>query len=163
MQRERLFLTAGKGDMLVWASKDGKFGYAKLSFGKDHELVVKMDKTAGDGHAVDFELVPPPENAELPAVTPEQRAANDRRMVHEDSIRNAYVSMFMTDETARYFAGSTSSTKMPFHGYWSLPEETIGSLPTSWHGCALKSPKEEVWTCSNGFRQKTSATLHWKF
>lgn len=25
-------------------------------------------------------------------------------MVHEDSIRNAYVSMFMTDETARYFA-----------------------------------------------------------
>lgn len=37
--------------------------------------------------------------------------------------------------------GSTSSTKMPFHGYWSLPEETIGSLPTSWHGCALKSPK----------------------
>lgn len=60
MQRERLFLTAGKGDMLVWASKDGKFGYAKLSFGKDHELVVKMDKTAGDGHAVDFELVPPP-------------------------------------------------------------------------------------------------------
>ena len=46
MQRER-FLTAGKGDMLVWASKDGKFGYAKL-FGKDHELVVKMDKTASD-------------------------------------------------------------------------------------------------------------------
>ena len=97
-------LTAGKGDMLVWASKDGKFGYAKLSFGKDHELTVKMDKTVGDGHAVDFELVPPPENAELPTVTPEQRAANDRRMVHEDSIRNAYVSMFMTDETARYFA-----------------------------------------------------------
>ena len=56
----KTFLTAGKGDMLVWASKDGKFGYAKLSFGKDHELVVKMDKTAGDGHAVDFELVLPP-------------------------------------------------------------------------------------------------------
>lgn len=47
----KAFLTAGKGDMLVWASKDGKFGYAKLSFGKDHELVVKMDKTAGGGHA----------------------------------------------------------------------------------------------------------------
>lgn len=96
-------MTAGKGDMLVWASKDGKFGYAKLSFGKDHELVVKMDKTAGGGHAVDLNLCRP-RNAELPAVTPEQRAANDRRMVHEDSIRNAYVSMFMTDETARYFA-----------------------------------------------------------
>lgn len=97
-------LTAGKGDMLVWASKDGQFGYAKLSFGKDHELAVKMDKTAGDGHTADFELVPPPENAELPEVTPEQRAENDLRMAHEDSIRNAYVATFMTDETARYFA-----------------------------------------------------------
>ena len=100
----KTFLTAGKGDMLVWASKDGQFGYAKLSFGKDHALTVKMDKTAGDGHTVDFELVPPPESAELPEVTPEQRAANDRRMLHEDSIRNAYVATFMTDETARYFA-----------------------------------------------------------
>ena len=97
-------LTAGKGDMLVWASKGGQFGYAKLSFGKDHELTVKMDKTAGDGHTVDFELVPPPESAELPEVTPEQRAANDRRMAHEDSIRHAYTATFMTDETARYFA-----------------------------------------------------------
>lgn len=24
-------LTAGKGDMLVWASKDGRFGFSKLS------------------------------------------------------------------------------------------------------------------------------------
>lgn len=30
----KTFLTAGKGDMLVWASKDGKFGYSKLSFEK---------------------------------------------------------------------------------------------------------------------------------
>ena len=100
----KTFLTAGKGDMLVWASKDGQFGYAKLSFGKEHALTVKMDKTAGDGHTVDFELVPPPESAELPEVAPEQRAANDRRMLHEDSIRNAYVATFMADETARYFA-----------------------------------------------------------
>lgn len=159
----KAFLTAGKGDMLVWASKDGKFGYAKLSFGKDHELVVKMDKTAGDGHAVDFELVPPPENAELPAVTPEQRAANDRRMVHEDSIRNAYVSMFMTDETARYFARQ-----------YKLDEDAVSRILVASRGnhrviadfmARLRSEKskEEVWTCSNGFRQKTSATLHWKF
>ena len=33
-KKGRTFLTAGKGDMLVWASKDGKFGYVKASFGK---------------------------------------------------------------------------------------------------------------------------------
>lgn len=103
-EKGKVFLTAGKGDMLVWVSKDGKFGYAKLSFGKESELTVKIDKVAGEAHTVDFDIVPPPESADLPEVTPEQRAENDRRMAREDSIRNAYVSTFMTDETAREFA-----------------------------------------------------------
>jgi len=30
----RCSLAAGKGDMLVWATKDGRFGYHKVSFGK---------------------------------------------------------------------------------------------------------------------------------
>ncbi len=59
-------LTAGKGDMLVWASKDGKFGYAKLSFGKQQELTVCLDKKEGDTFAVDIDIVPPPETANLP-------------------------------------------------------------------------------------------------
>ena len=33
-KKGRTFLTAGKGDMLVWASKGGKFGYVKASFGQ---------------------------------------------------------------------------------------------------------------------------------
>ena len=120
-----------------------------------------MDKTAGDGHAVDFELCRP-ENAELPAVTPEQRAANDRRMVHEDSIRNAYVSMFMTDETARYFARRYKLDEDAVSRILVVPEETIGSLPTSWHGCALKVQRGGL-DLLQRIRQKTSATLHWKF
>ena len=35
--------TAGLGDMLVWASADGRFGYRKCSFGKDRELVLTLD------------------------------------------------------------------------------------------------------------------------
>ncbi len=97
-------LTAGKGDMLIWASKDGKFGYGKLSFGKDAELIVKLDKKAGDKHSVAFDIIPPAEALNLPKVTPEQRAENDRRMALEDSIRNAYVGTFMTDASARKFA-----------------------------------------------------------
>ena len=31
----RTFLTAGMGDMMAWASKNGRFGYSKVSFGKD--------------------------------------------------------------------------------------------------------------------------------
>lgn len=97
-------LTAGKGDMLVWASKDGKFGFAKLSFGKDNELTVKLDKKAGENYSVDFDMVPPVESANIPGVTPEQRTRNDQRLAQEDSIRNAYISTFMSEETARNFA-----------------------------------------------------------
>ncbi len=56
----KTFLTAGKGDMLVWASKDGKFGYSKLSFGKDNALTVKLDKTAGEAYTLDMDIIPPP-------------------------------------------------------------------------------------------------------
>lgn len=100
----KTFLTAGKGDMLVWASKDGKFGYSKVSFGKDESLTVKLDKAAGDAYTVEFDMIPPAEGANMPEVTPEQRAENNRRMAQEDSIRNAYVATFMTDESARSFA-----------------------------------------------------------
>jgi len=97
-------LTAGKGDMLVWASKDGKFGFAKLSFGKDNELTVVLDKVPGDNCIVDFDIVPPSESANLPEVTAEQRALNDRRLAHEDSIRNAYISTFISEDSARRLA-----------------------------------------------------------
>ena len=97
-------LTAGKGDMLVWASKDGHFGFSKLSFGKQAELTVTLDKEAGDSFTVDIDIVPPAESANLPDVTPEQRAENDRRLAVEDSIRNAYVGKFISEEAARNFA-----------------------------------------------------------
>lgn len=97
-------LSAGKGDMLVWASKDGKFGYGKLSFGKDAELVVKLDKDPGTTYSVELDIIPPAEGFNMPEVTPEQRAENTRRMAVEDSIRNAYVATFMTEASAREFA-----------------------------------------------------------
>lgn len=97
-------LTAGKGDMLVWASKDGMFGYSKLSFGKDGELTIALDKKEGEAYTLPLDIVPPAEGANLPEVTPEQRAENDRRMAQEDSIRNAYVATFMTATQAGQFA-----------------------------------------------------------
>ena len=94
-------LTAGKGDMLVWVSKDGKFGYGKLSFGKDDKLVLALDKEEGETYAFDLDIVPPAEGANLPEVTPEQRKENDLRLAKEDSIRNAYVATMLTEERAK--------------------------------------------------------------
>ena len=90
----RTFLTAGMGDMMAWASKNGRYGYSKVSFGKDTEVTI----TISDQHTFDPQsmmIVPPPETVNIPDVTPEQRAENDRRFAREDSIRKAYMATFV--------------------------------------------------------------------
>lgn len=88
------WLTAGKGDMLVYASKEAKFGFAEMPFGKTEEVIVKLDKCYGSDIMVEYDITPPAENAKMPEVTPEMRAENDRRFAYEDSIRNAYIATF---------------------------------------------------------------------
>ena len=97
-------LSAGLGDMLVYAAAGGKYGFKKVSFGKDKQLAVVLDHREGDGYALPVDIVPPPEKVKLPEVTPEQRAENTRRMEKEDSIRNAYVATFPTEAQAKDFA-----------------------------------------------------------
>ncbi|MBP3246568.1 MAG: transglutaminase domain-containing protein [Prevotella sp.] len=82
-------LTAGKGDMLLWVSKGGLVATRKVSFGKDKQVkIVLNSKELPD--LVDLDIVPPPVSGQLPVVTAEQRAENNRRSAYEDSIRHAY-------------------------------------------------------------------------
>nr|WP_308571491.1 transglutaminase-like domain-containing protein [uncultured Prevotella sp.] len=101
------FLTAGKGDMLVWASKDGMYNYAKASFGKDRTVNIVLSRNGQkDLQQTAFpedslNIVPPPEHALIPEVTPEMDLANKKRTAREDSIRNAYTSTFLNENEAR--------------------------------------------------------------
>ena len=97
----RTFLTAGLGDMLAWASKDGKYGYAKVRFGAEEEVtIVISDKPAKDSE--DIDIVPPAGHDNLPEVTPEQKAENERRFAQEDSLRHAYESTFAPKGSNRF-------------------------------------------------------------
>lgn len=117
----RTFLSAGMGDMLVWVSKEGRYGFSKLSFGKDKAIEITLDKTPGDHFAQTLDIIPPVERHNAPEVTPEQRAENDARFAEEDSIRNAYVATFPTEETARRFAAETGLDE----------EKTVGFITAS--------------------------------
>ena len=98
--RGRTFLTAGVGDMMVWASKNGAYGFAKASFGKDKNITIRLTRSARTDaknmvDALDStNIVPPVESAKLPEVSPEQAEANKLRLVKEDSIRHAYEATF---------------------------------------------------------------------
>lgn len=97
-------LSAGKGDMLVWASKDGKFGYSKVSFGKDGEVTIALNKKPGDVETIAQDIVPPVDGSIPAEVTPEQKEANAKRLLEEDAIRNKYVATFYTEEKAEALA-----------------------------------------------------------
>ena len=82
-------LTAGKGDMIVWASKDGKVGIDKVSFGKTKELRLVL-KRNGLPKTKTWDITPPSISTVLPNVTDAQRVENTKRLAYEDSIRQAY-------------------------------------------------------------------------
>ncbi len=97
-------LSAGLGDMLVYASANQHFGLKKVSFGKDKEVTLTLSHRPGDVFTDTLHIVPPAEKANLPEVTEAQRKENTLRMAQEDSIRNAYVASFPTEEKAKAFA-----------------------------------------------------------
>lgn len=94
------YLTSGKGDMLIWASKDGKYNYGKLSFGKQDTLKLALTRSGNESYTQDFDIVPPPEHPNIPDVTPEQRVENTKRMAQEDAVRNAYVATMFDQKKA---------------------------------------------------------------
>lgn len=85
----RASLKAGKGDMIAWATKDGRQAVRLVSFSEGRDVTLVLDRDALPQQA-DFDIVPPPANPTLPYVSPEQREENDRRMAEEDAIRQAY-------------------------------------------------------------------------
>ena len=82
-------LTAGKGDMLLWVTKDGMTAIQKVSFGKQQQATVVLDGQPIPRY-IELDIVPPPVSAKLPLVTLDQRAENNRRLAREDSIRHQY-------------------------------------------------------------------------
>ena len=96
-------LSAGIGDLVVWASKDGKYAYQKVSFGKEKEatLVIGESYQNTDGKHTYLDLVPPKEDPQLPYVSDEMHKENQRRFALEDSIRKAYTATFPTMEEAK--------------------------------------------------------------
>ena len=113
-------LSAGIGDLVVWASKDGRYAYQKVSFGKEKEATLTLPGGAlVGGYGIPaiptqptnsvgappkctyLDIVPPKEDPQLPYVSDEMHRENQRRFALEDSIRKAYTATFPTMEEAK--------------------------------------------------------------
>ena len=85
------WLTSGLGCMMAYAANDGKFGFQMFKSGEQDEVTIVLDHQEGSVGSFEFDMAPPAPTANIPEVTPEMRAENDRRIKYEDSIRNAYI------------------------------------------------------------------------
>ncbi|MBO4875357.1 MAG: Ig-like domain-containing protein [Bacteroidales bacterium] len=91
-------LTTGLGDLLIWASKDGKYDYAKIDVRESDAITLKLNHTSGEEYEEDFDIVPPAGKPVTTNVTPDEADKNNKRLAFEDSIRNAYLKTFPTDD-----------------------------------------------------------------
>jgi transglutaminase-like putative cysteine protease len=95
---------SGLGDLLVWASKDGIFGYV-VSSPKNESVTIILNKTKGDIFEDSYEIVPPADQ-KVESVSSELAAENGRRVHREDSIHRAYMDTFIGEETAKNLASN---------------------------------------------------------
>ena len=140
----KTFLSAGKGDMLAWATKDGKFGYSKVSFGKDNDLTITLDKKPGDIETVTLDIIPPVDGSIAAEVTDEQKEANTKRLHEEDVIRGKYVATFYTEEKAEALAKElgidplkTADFMIGSRGNWREIEKFLRVTPADKRSMAM--------------------------
>lgn len=129
-------LSAGKGEILVWATSKGMFGCGKIAFGKDENLTISVDKNPSDSFAIDLDMTPPAEGKLAVNVTEQQKETNAKRLLQEDSIRNLYVATFITDEKARSLAKKqaldeqkVSELLLKSRGNWEEISKYLQNIP----------------------------------
>ncbi|MBP1616465.1 MAG: hypothetical protein H6Q14_292 [Bacteroidetes bacterium] len=87
-------LTVGLGELLLWASYKGKFGYAKLSVPATDSLVLTLKNTFLNNLTENYFMVPPKVGKVTVSATADEIKHNSQRLLQEDSIRHAYMSTF---------------------------------------------------------------------
>lgn len=93
-------ITTGYGDLLIWASLGEQYGYQKMDVRQTGSLTLTLDRTPGQEYVEELTIVPPAEKHDIVTASPEKTAANARRLQYEDSVRNAYISTFLTEKDA---------------------------------------------------------------
>ena len=117
-------LSTGMGDLVIWAAKDGKFGYQRLSVPEKDTLQLVLDQITPVHQGESWDLVPPHAAKVESTVTPEDKKANDIRLAKEDEIRNAYMKTFRDSAWVKAFS---VKTKLPFDTIYRFIKLSYGN------------------------------------
>ncbi len=96
--------TTGLGNLLVWASKEGKFAYKDMVVSNTDTMHLVLANTQVEPHTEIFDLVPPGTYKAIKTASEQLKKVNDRRLAYEDSLRNRTMATFRDSSWIRMFA-----------------------------------------------------------
>ena len=129
-EKGKVSIISGLGDIVVWASKGGKYGNKKVSIGVSDEVLIQLDKTAGKDYLEEWDINPPVNLATFTKDTTAKTAENNKRLNYEDSLRNDYLLTFMKADRARALAGKLGLNAEKVAEYIAKSEGNYSEIST---------------------------------
>ena len=115
-------LHMGLGDMLVWASHQGKFGFAKL---EGEALTVVLQYREGVPLLIEEDIVPPVQGDIPVDVSEAAIALNQVRLAYEDSIRGSYLNTFYRSGQEKGYTAAEEALLTEARGNWKAVKQLI--------------------------------------
>jgi hypothetical protein len=118
-------LMTGFGDLIVWAYKDKKHAYQKITVEQTDTIVLKLEDQSGKEYIDFFDIIPPIEK-DPKAVSAKGETENKIRLAQEDSIRESYASTFMSKDEAENLAKQYNFEPLVI---WDFIKKSKGNYP----------------------------------
>jgi hypothetical protein len=106
----RCRFVTGLGDLLVWAGKDDKFAFRLIAVAQVDTVVLKMEMSPEEMIPVATDLSVPVVRDPLPSPSADLLNVNRRLLARGDSIRNRYISSWISREDIDKFIGENGYT-----------------------------------------------------
>ncbi|MDR0971256.1 MAG: transglutaminase-like domain-containing protein [Bacteroidales bacterium] len=90
-------LTTGLGDLMIWANKSENYAYGKINSRQKDTIFLTLKENTNKEYEELLVIVPPLQRA-IKHLDEEKVKENNKRLVLEDSIRNAYIATFPNEE-----------------------------------------------------------------
>ena len=136
-------ITAGLGDLMIWAAKDNSFAYKKIHVETTDTLILQLYASHAQGVTENYDLVPPLESRPLKK-DEIGRGVNAIRIMYEDSIRTSYMTTFKDSTWAANLADKlnidSDSTVRSFllsYGNWGEISRFLNEIPLAKRHWAL--------------------------
>jgi len=88
-------LLTGYGDLLIWASKEGLYGFSRADVRTMDTVNVLLNLTSGDTFSFDLDFIPPIQQPVTVKVSDSFSKKNSERLKFEDQLRAAYEGTFI--------------------------------------------------------------------